>query len=121
MIIKIIYANSAVILKPENYTPVARHRYGPIALLLSLQSVQLKPRQGSMSLFYLHINPYNKFSLDMAIRLDSEDTVTVSLPLVTRILVLGQLNRYDTTSNKQHFLCQKGLAARLFTNLRVRK
>jgi hypothetical protein len=39
MIIKIIYVNSAVILKPENYTPVARHGYGPIALILSLQRV----------------------------------------------------------------------------------
>jgi hypothetical protein len=41
---KIIYVNSAVILKPKNYTPVARHRYGPITFILSLQRVKIKPR-----------------------------------------------------------------------------
>ena len=39
MIIEIIYVNSAVILKPENNTPVARHRYGPMALILYFQRV----------------------------------------------------------------------------------
>ena len=31
-------------------------------------------------LFYLHINPYGEFSLDMTTRLGIEDTVTVNCP-----------------------------------------
>jgi hypothetical protein len=33
--------------------------------------------RGLTPLFYLHINPYGEFSLDMTTRLDIEDIVTV--------------------------------------------